>query len=79
MEDVPVPHDLSPRIVFLHSIYTEPEFRNRGFAERITWEAAAYCKKNGIRRLHLFASDAGRPVYEKSGFMPVPNMLLLQE
>lgn len=74
---VPVPHDLSLRIAFLHSIYTEPGFRQRGFAERITREAAGYCRENGIRRLYLFASDAGRPVYEKSGFKPVPNMMLL--
>jgi GNAT superfamily N-acetyltransferase len=77
MSYVPVPHDLSLRIAFLHSIYTEPGYRNRGFARRITLEATGFCKKNGIRRLYLFASGAGRPVYEKNGFVPVPNMMLL--
>lgn len=77
---VPVPHDISLRIAFLHSIYTEEECRGHGYAQRITREAAGYCRRNGIRRLYLFASDAGRPVYEKNGFRPVGNlMLLLQE
>ena len=74
---VPVPHDLSSRIAFLHSIYTEPEYRHRHYARRITQAAADFCRDQKIRRLYLFASDAGRPVYEKSGFVPVPNMMLL--
>ena len=74
---VPVPHDLSSRIAFLHSIYTGPEYRHRHYARRITQAAADYCRHAGIKRLYLFASDAGRPVYEKAGFVPVPNMMLL--
>jgi GNAT superfamily N-acetyltransferase len=76
---VPVPHDLSVRIAFLHSIYTEEKYRNKGYAGQIVGEAARYCREQGIRRTYLFASGDGRPVYEKAGFVPVPNtMLLLQ-
>ena len=76
---VPVPHDLSPTIAFLHSVYTEKEYRHRHYARDITRAAADYCRNRGIRRLYLFASDAGQPLYEKAGFVPVPNaMLLLQ-
>jgi len=74
---VPIPHDLSSRIAFLHSIYTEKGYRHRHYARRITQAAADYCRNQGIRRLYLFASDAGRPVYKKAGFAPVPNMMLL--
>jgi GNAT superfamily N-acetyltransferase len=73
---VPVPHDLDPRIAFLHSVYTEPGHRHRGFAGRITDEAIRWCRKAGIRRLYLVASEAGKPLYEKNGFMPVENMML---
>ena len=76
---VPIPHDLSSRIVFFHSVYTEKEFRRRHFARRVTQAATDYCRERGIRRLYLFASDTGRRVYEKAGFVSVPNtMLLLQ-
>jgi GNAT superfamily N-acetyltransferase len=76
---VPVPHDLSSRIAFLHSVYTEKEYRHLHYARKITDEAARYCREQRIRRLYLFASEAGRPVYEEAGFIPVSNtMLLLQ-
>ncbi len=74
---VPVPHDLSSRIAFLHSVYTEKEYRHQHRAHSITQEAANYCRDQGIKRLYLFASDTGRPLYENIGFVPVPNMMLL--
>lgn len=74
---VPVPHDLSLRVAFLHSIYTEKEYRHQHYARDITQEAANYCRDLGIKRLYLFASDAGRPLYENIGFVPVPNMMML--
>ena len=74
---VPVPHDPRSRIAFLHSVYTEKEYRHRHFARRITQAAAGYYRTQGIRRLYLFASDAGRSVYGKAGFVPVPNAMLL--
>jgi GNAT superfamily N-acetyltransferase len=74
---VPVPHDLSSRIAFLHSVYTEKEYRYQHHAHDITQEAVKYCRNQGIKRLYLAASDDGRPVYEKSGFVPVPNMMML--
>ena len=73
---VPVPHDPLCRIAFLHSVYTEKKFRHQHHARTITGHAADYCRNLGIRRMYLFASDAGRPLYEKSGFVPVPNMMM---
>lgn len=74
---VPVPHDLSCRVAFLHSVYTEKEYRHRHLAACITQKAADFCRDRGIKRLYLFASNAGTPVYEKTGFVSVPNMMLL--
>ncbi|OPY44510.1 MAG: Acetyltransferase (GNAT) family protein [Methanoregulaceae archaeon PtaU1.Bin222] len=77
LQYVPVPHDLSCRVAFLHSVYTEKESRHQQYATRIAREAADFCHDRGIKRLYLFASNAGTPVYEKTGFVPVPNMMLL--
>jgi GNAT superfamily N-acetyltransferase len=76
MSYVPVPHDLSSRIAFLHSVYTEPEYRHLHFARWITCAEMDYCRDHGIKRLYLFASDAGTPLYEKAGFVSVPNMMV---
>jgi GNAT superfamily N-acetyltransferase len=74
---VPVPHDPSCTVAFLHRIYTEEDQRRNGYAGRITREAASFCRTRGIRRLYLFASDEGRSVYEKIGFSRVENSMLL--
>ena len=73
----PTPYDPSYKVAYLHSVYTEPEYRKRGFAERITKEAMAYCKSQRIKRMILEASDAGRPIYEKLGFQPSGRTLRL--
>ena len=73
----PTPYDPVNKVAYLHSIYTEPEYRKRGFAELITKEAIRYCKLQGIRRMILEASDAGRPIYEKLGFQPSGRTLRL--
>ncbi|WP_181391661.1 GNAT family N-acetyltransferase [Methanospirillum lacunae] len=73
---VPVPHDPSPNIAFLHSIYTEPEERGKGYARIITKEAIDYCQKNHIIRLYLFASETGKIIYEKEGFVSVDNVMM---
>ena len=36
-----------------------------------------YCQKNGISRIVLNASDAGKPIYEKSGFVSSPETMRL--
>ena len=73
----PTPYDPSYRVAYLHSIYTDPEYRKRGFAELLTKEAIRYCKSKGIKRMILEASDAGRPIYEKLGFQPSGRTLRL--
>ncbi|MDD1729043.1 MAG: GNAT family N-acetyltransferase [Methanospirillum sp.] len=73
---VPVPHDPSPQIAFLHSIYTEPEERGKGYARTITKEAIEYCRQKKVARLYLFSSETGRYMYEKEGFVSVDNTMM---
>jgi len=72
---VPTPNDLSSRVAYLHSMYTEPELRGKNLASRIVRTALAYCKANGVRRVILNASEAGKPIYEKMGFSSSPEMM----
>jgi GNAT superfamily N-acetyltransferase len=74
---VPNPNDTSGKVAFVHSIYTEKEFRNQGFASSITRKAIQFCRDEGVGRVYLFASADGRPVYEKEGFVPVDNLMVL--
>ena len=74
---VPNPSDLSSRVVYLHSIYTEKSHRDKGCAQRIVHDIIGRCKSLGIKRVILNASEAGRPIYEKIGFRPSTNTMML--
>jgi len=74
---VPVPSDLSHSIAYLHSMYTEITHRQNKCAQKIVGRAIQYCQDNGINRVLLNASDAGKPIYEKAGFVPLPETMSL--
>ena len=74
---VPTPKDLSSSVAYLHSMYTEKEYRNNHFANLIVERAIRFCRDNRIKRVFLNASEAGRPIYEKLGFRAAPEMMRL--
>jgi GNAT superfamily N-acetyltransferase len=74
---VPTPKDLSSSVAYLHRIYTEKQYRNNNFANLIVERAIRFCRDNGIKRVFLNASEAGRPIYEKVGFRAAPEMMRL--
>lgn len=73
----PNPSDLSSKVAYLHSMYTEKSHRNRKHAQRIVNTMIEYCRANGIKRILLNASDAGKPVYQKIGFRSAPDTMRL--
>ncbi len=74
---VPTPYDLSSKIAYLHSIFTEKSYRNKKCAQRIVHTAIKYCSDQGVNRMILTASNAGKPIYEKIGFHSTPDMMRL--
>lgn len=74
---VPSPVDLSSRGAYMHSIYTEKKYRNQKHAQLIIERAIDYCKANGIHRIMLQASLAGRSLYKKLGFTEAPDTMRL--
>ena len=72
---VPIPPDMNHRIAHLHSMYTEKAYRNKKCAQQIVDSALRYCRQNRINRVTLNASDAGRPIYEKIGFVSSPDTM----
>ena len=74
---VPVPFDLRHNVAYLHSMYTEKAHRRKKCAQKIVNRAIQYCRENGIKRVLLNASDAGKPVYEKAGFASSPETMRL--
>ena len=50
-------------------VLTRPEFRNQGLAMQLVDEAIRTAELRGVRTIKLDATDAGRRLYEKFGFV----------
>ncbi|HTP54285.1 MAG TPA: GNAT family N-acetyltransferase [Thermoplasmata archaeon] len=65
-----------PRMPYVMSMFTEPEFRGRGVATRIVRAQIRWARDRGYARLFLHASEMGRPIYARLGFAPGNEMRL---
>src|SRR6476646_10044847 len=72
----PVFDQLVRRRGMVSSVYTLPEYRRRGIARELLQLLIAQAKELQIRRLALWASEMGRPLYEGLGFEPSRGMEL---
>lgn len=52
----------------IYNMYTIPECRRRGVATAILQQMVEYLKTTPARRILLYATEMGRPVYERFGF-----------
>jgi GNAT superfamily N-acetyltransferase len=56
------------------NVYTEPEWRRRGLGELLMREVLAWSRSERLDRLVLHASEAGRPLYQRLGFVATNEM-----
>lgn len=56
------------------NVYTERTWRRRGLAEQLMRELLAWARENGVESLVLHASDDGRRLYERLGFVATNEM-----
>ncbi len=76
-ETVPTP--VTPLSVrgYLFNVYTEPTFRRRGLASRLTDAALDLARGLGIEIMELHASLEAEPMYQRMGFLPTSEMRLV--
>jgi GNAT superfamily N-acetyltransferase len=72
----PIFDQLVRRRGMVSSVYTMPEYRRRGISRQLMLLLIAHAKGLQIRRLVLWASEMGRPMYEGLGFEPSHGMEL---
>ncbi len=77
LKTTPVPEDPSFTVGFLHSMYTEQSLRGRGIASSIIDRLLDHCRKSGLRRVLLNASEAGRPNYQSKEFKGMNEAMIL--
>jgi GNAT superfamily N-acetyltransferase len=64
------------RQAIIQNVYTEPEWRRRGLAGLLLETIIAWTSEQGIESVVLHASDEGRAVYERLGFIQTTEMRL---
>lgn len=65
----PTPGSLAGLDAYVLNMYTEPSWRGRGVATALLQEVIEYVKTTPARRMSLRATQAGRPLYDKFGFV----------
>jgi GNAT superfamily N-acetyltransferase len=56
------------------NVYTDPDWRRRGVAEEVMRHVLRWAEEERLDRLVLHASDEGRPLYERLGFVATNEM-----
>jgi len=62
---------------YVYGLFVVPERRRRGVARALLAAAWEWVDGEGYEAVALHASPAGRPLYEKMGFVPTSEMRLL--
>jgi ribosomal protein S18 acetylase RimI-like enzyme len=53
---------------YILNMYTIPQYRGKGLARKLLENCIEECKKIGVKRIWLHASEDGIPLYKKMGF-----------
>jgi len=68
-ERPPSPRNLSGKEAYVLNMYTLPQWRGQGLATALLQELMRYVIEASIGRIWLHATEDGRPIYEKAGFL----------
>ncbi len=74
---MPTCHNPTGWKAYVMNMYVRLEYRRRGIASRMLDMLVADARARGIRCISLEATDAGRPLYEKYGFVPMTHEMEL--
>lgn len=74
---MPTYHNPSGKKAYIMNMYTAPKYRRQGIAYKILDLLIAACKEKEITAVSLEATEMGRPLYEKYGFVKMDSEMEL--
>lgn len=74
---MPTYHNPSGRKAYIMNMYTAPEYRRQGIAIRTLDLLVKDAREQGVLQIALEATDMGRPLYEKYGFVKMEDEMEL--
>ena len=76
---MPTYHNPSGNKVYIMNMYANPDYRRMGIVMKTLELLVADAKEKGIKAISLEATDMGRPLYEKFGFVKMNDEMELPE
>ena len=74
---MPTYHNPTGKKAYIIYIYTSPEYRKQGIAINTLDLLVKDAKEQGVLQIALEASDMGRPLYERYGFVKLEDEMEL--
>ena len=74
---MPTYHNPTGRKAYIMNMYTKPEYRRKGIAYKVLDLLVADAEARGITYISLEATQMGRPLYEKYGFVSMQDEMVL--
>ncbi len=74
---MPTFHNPTGQKAYIMNMYTKPEYRRNGIAYKTLDLLVEEAKRKGITAISLEATDMGRPLYEKYGFVKMNDEMEL--
>jgi len=74
---MPTYHNPSGKKAFIMNMYTAPEYRRQGIAFHTLDLLVKAAKEQGISQIALEATEMGRPLYERYGFVKMEDEMEL--
>jgi ribosomal protein S18 acetylase RimI-like enzyme len=71
----PLPDHPLAKEGYVINVWVAPDARRRGIARALMDELTGEAHALGMRRLHLYATADGRPLYEQLGFTAEPTFM----
>ena len=75
---MPTYHNPSGKKAYIMNMYTNPQYRRRGIAFHTLDLLVRDAREQGISQIALEATDMGRPLYEKYGFVKMEDEMELK-
>lgn len=75
---MPTYHNPSGKKAYIMNMYTNPQYRRRGIAFHTLDLLVKDAREQGISQIALEATDMGRPLYEKYGFVKMEDEMELK-
>ena len=74
-----VRNESDPRLWYYGDLFVVPEYRRKGIARKMLDILVAEIREKGDVSVTLEATEMGRPLYEKYGFVALPDEMELPE